>query len=395
MTDEPETYRTKTGRVLTDSDIQALADEAERGYDVEPLAKRPGRPRMGSAPAVVVPVRLHADLLAAVKARAAAESTSLSELVRDARLLGLTPLRQAAAFIGEELRGARLEPLLLVPALRLEVVLRGDRALCEERVHPCLLVGAPRRETLLLLRDAPVACLLEGATLRGETPFLVVAQLRDRAVRGQATLIDPGREALLLFGAALLEPGVVALLLVETAALEELGEPALFVATPFLETALLVQPALLKHLVGRHAKLLHATLALEDPLLHALLFLETHAREMLLALEPLLLERPRERGLGFAAGQVELRAQLRVLLGAARIEARLLLVRAQLELLTEACLARFELLGVARRLGGEALAVPLVLGAAGVRVPLRVLCGEERPALAALFNFHRRAVSAV
>src|SRR5215470_11620816 len=83
MTDEPETYRTKTGRVLTDADIQALADEAERGYDVEHL-KRPGRPRMGSAPAMVVPVRLHADLLAALKARAAAESTSLSELVRDA-----------------------------------------------------------------------------------------------------------------------------------------------------------------------------------------------------------------------------------------------------------------------------------------------------------------------
>ncbi len=84
MTDKPETYRTKTGRVLTDADIQALADEAERGYDVEHLAKRPGRPRMGSAPAMVVPVRLHADLLTALKATAAAESTSLSELVRDA-----------------------------------------------------------------------------------------------------------------------------------------------------------------------------------------------------------------------------------------------------------------------------------------------------------------------
>ena len=50
MTDEPRTYRTKTGRVLTDADIEALADEAERGYDVERLAKRPGRPRMGSRP---------------------------------------------------------------------------------------------------------------------------------------------------------------------------------------------------------------------------------------------------------------------------------------------------------------------------------------------------------
>lgn len=30
-------YRTKTGKVLTDEDIQKLADEAEAGYDVEQL----------------------------------------------------------------------------------------------------------------------------------------------------------------------------------------------------------------------------------------------------------------------------------------------------------------------------------------------------------------------
>jgi len=39
---------------------------------------------MGTAPAVVVPVRLHAGLLAVVRTKAAAESTSLSELIRDA-----------------------------------------------------------------------------------------------------------------------------------------------------------------------------------------------------------------------------------------------------------------------------------------------------------------------
>lgn len=33
-------YRTKSGRVLTDADIEALADEAERGYDVEHLLQR-------------------------------------------------------------------------------------------------------------------------------------------------------------------------------------------------------------------------------------------------------------------------------------------------------------------------------------------------------------------
>ncbi len=84
MTDESRIYRTKTGRILTDADIEALADEAERGYDVERLTRRPGRPRIGAAPAVVVPVRLHADLHGAVKALAEAERTSLSGLVRAA-----------------------------------------------------------------------------------------------------------------------------------------------------------------------------------------------------------------------------------------------------------------------------------------------------------------------
>ncbi len=84
MNDEPRAYRTKTGRVLTDADVQALADEAERGYEVDELVKKPGRPRIGSAPAVVVPVRLHAGMHGAVKALAEAEQTSVSELVREA-----------------------------------------------------------------------------------------------------------------------------------------------------------------------------------------------------------------------------------------------------------------------------------------------------------------------
>lgn len=84
MSQESRTYRTKTGRILTDADVEALADEAEQGYNVEQLARKPGRPRMGSAPAVVVPVRLHANLYDRVKALAEAERTSLSELVRDA-----------------------------------------------------------------------------------------------------------------------------------------------------------------------------------------------------------------------------------------------------------------------------------------------------------------------
>ena len=97
MSSEPHTYRTRAGRVLTEADIEALADEAERGYDVEHLAKRRGRPLIGSAPAVVVPVRLHTDLHKAVKALAEAEQTSQSEIIRDALLSFLaTPVAPAA-----------------------------------------------------------------------------------------------------------------------------------------------------------------------------------------------------------------------------------------------------------------------------------------------------------
>ena len=37
---KPEEYITKSGKVLTDTDIQALADEAEQGYDISQLASR-------------------------------------------------------------------------------------------------------------------------------------------------------------------------------------------------------------------------------------------------------------------------------------------------------------------------------------------------------------------
>jgi hypothetical protein len=38
-------FVTKSGRVLTEADIKALADEAERGYDLEQI--RSGRVRRG------------------------------------------------------------------------------------------------------------------------------------------------------------------------------------------------------------------------------------------------------------------------------------------------------------------------------------------------------------
>ncbi|MCU1460930.1 MAG: hypothetical protein JWO37_1005 [Acidimicrobiales bacterium] len=41
--DEPRVCVTKSGWVLPDADIEALADEAERGYDVDWLLARRGR----------------------------------------------------------------------------------------------------------------------------------------------------------------------------------------------------------------------------------------------------------------------------------------------------------------------------------------------------------------
>jgi Ribbon-helix-helix protein, copG family len=85
MTDKPKTYTTKTGKVLTDAEIEALADEAERGYVVHTLkSRRRGRPMLGSAPSEVVQVRLDPDLRQAVEDRAEAEHSTTSEIIRAA-----------------------------------------------------------------------------------------------------------------------------------------------------------------------------------------------------------------------------------------------------------------------------------------------------------------------
>jgi len=85
MAEKTNRYETETGKVLTDADIEAMADEAERGYDVEALkSRRRGRPMLGTAPAEVVPVRLDPDLRQAVEARAQAEHKTTSEIIREA-----------------------------------------------------------------------------------------------------------------------------------------------------------------------------------------------------------------------------------------------------------------------------------------------------------------------
>ena len=71
---------------ITDTDIEAMADEAERGYEVDTLLRRRrgGRPPLGSAAATVESVRLDPELKRALLLRAAQEHVSVSEVIRRA-----------------------------------------------------------------------------------------------------------------------------------------------------------------------------------------------------------------------------------------------------------------------------------------------------------------------
>lgn len=71
------------GVPVTDEMIQAWADEAERGYDVEVLRARGRRPT-GDDAARIVPVRMDEDLVAVVDRRAVRDGTSRSEIIRSA-----------------------------------------------------------------------------------------------------------------------------------------------------------------------------------------------------------------------------------------------------------------------------------------------------------------------
>lgn len=77
------TFPTIKCPTVGDEQIQAWADEAEAGYPVEQLRER-GRQPLGDEPSTVVPVRLDADLLKALGARAEAEHVSRSEAIRAA-----------------------------------------------------------------------------------------------------------------------------------------------------------------------------------------------------------------------------------------------------------------------------------------------------------------------
>lgn len=74
------THHTKTGKTLTDRDLDAIAAEVTATeYDIVALkSRRRGRPLLGIAPAEVVPVRLDPELRAAIEARAEADDTRLA-----------------------------------------------------------------------------------------------------------------------------------------------------------------------------------------------------------------------------------------------------------------------------------------------------------------------------
>lgn len=83
-----KTYgHTASGQPITDADVQRLAEEAERGYDVDAVIARRnkrGRPALGSAPSSVESVRLDPELRDQLAARAQADGTTPSEVIRKA-----------------------------------------------------------------------------------------------------------------------------------------------------------------------------------------------------------------------------------------------------------------------------------------------------------------------
>ncbi len=73
------------GTPITDEMIEAMADEAERGYYVEELRRRRGgQPALGSSPSTVESVRPDPELKRDVLLRASAQGVSVSEAIREA-----------------------------------------------------------------------------------------------------------------------------------------------------------------------------------------------------------------------------------------------------------------------------------------------------------------------
>lgn len=79
-------FNTDSGETLGENDLEALADEAERGYDLDEATKvTVGRPSLGArGVSPRVQVRVDADLANALRDRALSEHRSVSEIARTA-----------------------------------------------------------------------------------------------------------------------------------------------------------------------------------------------------------------------------------------------------------------------------------------------------------------------
>jgi len=80
-----KTHRLKSGVVVTDLDIQRMADDvATRDFDLSKFTRLPGRPLMGKAVAEVVPVRIEPSIVKSIDRRAKKEGTTRSDIIRQA-----------------------------------------------------------------------------------------------------------------------------------------------------------------------------------------------------------------------------------------------------------------------------------------------------------------------
>lgn len=82
-----EDYGTKgDGTPITPEMVEAMADEAEQGLDLDSIRarRRGGRPPIGASAASVESVRLDPALKRDLLLRAAQDGTSMSELIRKA-----------------------------------------------------------------------------------------------------------------------------------------------------------------------------------------------------------------------------------------------------------------------------------------------------------------------
>jgi dUTPase len=78
--------RTKKGRVVTDTDLDRMAVEAESGYDLSTWKRRPGRPSLNrintNAHSPRITTRVPEELRAKVASRASSEGKSVSAVMR-------------------------------------------------------------------------------------------------------------------------------------------------------------------------------------------------------------------------------------------------------------------------------------------------------------------------